>query len=499
MPKIRSAVLIVIVIIIIAIIIVLENPFRERVEIKADEGTNIGNKIPDISFIDLEGKEVKLSDFRGENLIINSWAAWCPFCINEMPRLQKASDENDITILFIHRTKTEPEQTARSYIQDFQNRGTPITDPVLLDPEDNFYTTFFGFGMPVSLFVDKSGIIKDKKNGDMTEEEIIQRIERNFGESEKEPEAEILEPSKQERLSYRIENNIVTFEDSVKVNRNLMVVACFGGKDCIPSIDNPKFISAEEAGWLPDEEFGLGIVHKGEARFYPFRILVSHEIVNDFIQGDPILISYCPLCFTGVAFERRIDGEAVEFGVSGKLYNSELVMYDRKTDSYWPQSLARAVQGPLIGTELKKLITDTVKWGNWRKVHPNTKVLSKDTGFGRNYDGSNPYGEEGNFLSIQVGESFDDTLERPVDTRVPRYEVVYGIEINGKFKAYKKSDLENLGVIEDTLGGENITIEFDQELESARAFTESGDQILVETLFWFAWAAFHPETEVFKT
>ena len=168
-------------------------------------------------------------------------------------------------------------------------------------------------------------------------------------------------------------------------------------------------------------------------------------------------------------------------------------MYDRKTDSYWPQTLGKAVVGPSTGKALKKIPTDTVKWGDWRKVHPDTKVLSKDTGFLRNYDGSNPYGRKGDFTDINLRFPLENE-----DKRLDAYEIVYGIELNGKFKAYKKYDLETKLKIEDNVGGEKITIEFDKELKSAKAYKESGDQIVADTLFWFAWAAFHPETEVFK-
>src|SRR3989338_7669133 len=228
-------------------------------------------------------------------------------------------------------------------------------------------------------------------------------------------------------------------------------------------------------------------------RFYPFRILVCHEIVNDFIQNDPILVTYCPLCFTGIGFIREIDNETVEFGVSGKLYNSELVMYDRKTDSYWPQTLGKAVLGPSIGKTIKKIPTDTVKWGDWKKVHSDTEVLSKDTGFSRNYDGSNPYGEKGDFTDINLQFPIENK-----DSRLNDYEIVYGIELNGKFKAYKKSDLEQISKIEDAIGEEKIIIEFDKSLKSARAYKDDNEQLTVDTLFWFAWAAFHPETEVYK-
>src|SRR3989338_3702923 len=152
-------------------------------------------------------------------------------------------------------------------------------------------------------------------------------------------------------------------------------------------------------------------------------------------------------------------------------------MYDRETDSYWPQTLGKAVLGPSTGKVLKKIPTDTVKWGDWRASHPDTKVLSRDTGFIRRYDGSNPYGAKGDFTDINLRFPLENE-----DSRLDAYEIVYGMEINNKYKAYKKSDLENTLRIEDTLGGENIVIEFDKQLESAKAYKESGERIVIDTL-----------------
>lgn len=480
------------VIIIIGAILVLQNPFAPpAVEfVSPEEGTGVGKKLPSFSLQSPEGNEVPLSDFKGQNLIINAWAAWCPFCIAEMPDLQAAADEHDdVTVLFVHRTKTEPFSVGQPFLEDFEAEGTPITDPILLDPDDSFYSTFFGLGMPVSLFVNKEGVIKFKKVGPMDVNEIRDNIEKYFRATSS---GGAPPPSGDE---------IQTLADGTKFiihpSKFLSGGPPKGGIGVpigIPAIaeDQVKLISVAEANeWLPDEELGLGIVHKGEARFYPFRILVSHEIANDNIQGDPVLITYCPLCFTGISFIREIDGEAVQFGVSGKLINSELVMYDQKTSSYWPQTLGKAVVGPLTGTVLQKLPTDTVKWGNWKQAHPDTFVLSRDTGFFNNYNGFNPYGEDGNFLSI--GLQFP--LEHR-DNRLPDQEVVYGIEVDGNFKAYTKADMEKLGTVEDTLGGKSVRVEFDQELESAKAFVEE-EPIIVETLFWFAWAAFHPDTELY--
>lgn len=150
-------------------------------------------------------------------------------------------------------------------------------------------------------------------------------------------------------------------------------------KDGIPSIDNPKFVPLSEADrWIEDNELVLAIIYKGVKRVYPLQILVWHEIVNDTIAGDPILITYCPLCGSGIAYRRSLDGEAVEFGTTGKLYNSNLVMYDRKTDTWWTQIDGKAIVGEMTGGKLTEVSIDTVIWGEWKKGHPDSEVLSRD-------------------------------------------------------------------------------------------------------------------------
>jgi len=438
-------------------------------------GISIGKTAPDFQLQSLEGKSVKLSDFRGKNIVLNFWASWCPPCREEMPEFQRIYTENSDSLVVIGVNLQESRESAEAFIKKLG-----ITFPILLDPNAQVKDRYNVFTQPVTYFIDANGKIVDKKFGPLTTEEINEKIAKM---------------NVKNTASASFENQeIKTLPDGTKYIIHPDKFLSGGpGKDGIPSIDNPKFTSAKDGDWVPDEELGLGIVHKNEARFYPFRILVYHEIVNDFIQNDPVLVTYCPLCFTGIGFISEIDNEPVEFGVSGKLYNSELVMYDRKTDSYWPQSLGKAVLGPSTGKTIKKIPTDTVKWGDWKKVHPDTKVLSKDTGFLRSYDGSNPYGKKGDFTDINLQFPLENE-----DKRIAAYEIVYGIEINGEFKAYKKSDLEKQIKIEDNFGGEKIIIEFDKDLKSAKAFKESGDQIVSETLFWFAWAAFHPETELYK-
>jgi len=199
-------------------------------------------------------------------------------------------------------------------------------------------------------------------------------------------------------------------------------------------IDNPAFVSPDEADkWIKDNELVLVINYRGVQRVYPFQILVWHEIVNDRIAVDPVLITYCPLCGSGIAYSRSIDGEAVTFGTTGKLYNSNLVMYDRKTNTYWSQIDGRAIYGKLTGEKLKPLPVDTVIWGNWKKYHKKFSVLDRKTGYSRPY-GNDPYG---NYYTA-------DTLFFPVENESSSLHpkaVIYGIDVEGIYKAYPDSSL----------------------------------------------------------
>jgi hypothetical protein len=184
-----------------------------------------------------------------------------------------------------------------------------------------------------------------------------------------------------------LENTIMELRDGTKYLLHPSNILSGGPpKDGIPSIDNPKFQPAEEVFWLNDDDLVLGLNYIGTVKAYPHRILNWHEIVNDFAGNERVLITYCPLCRTGIAFKPVVKGKEIEFGTSGKLYNSELVMYDRLTDSYWPQTLGMAVVGEATGQILEKIPLDTVRWADWKKVHPDTMVLRKPSGSIRDYD-----------------------------------------------------------------------------------------------------------------
>lgn len=134
-------------------------------------------------------------------------------------------------------------------------------------------------------------------------------------------------------------------------------------RDGIPALVNPVFVSAEKATFLRDGDRVLGLVGNRESKAYPIKILNWHELVNDWIDDHPILITYCPLCGTGIAFERQIDQNPVIFGVSGLLYQSDLLMYDRETESLWSQIAMKAIAGPLTGARLQPLFLEHTTWG----------------------------------------------------------------------------------------------------------------------------------------
>ena len=199
--------------------------------------------------------------------------------------------------------------------------------------------------------------------------------------------------------------------------------------DGIPSIDLPTFTTVSGAdGWLEPDDLLIVLTHKGIERGYPFRILTHHEIVNDTVGGDPIVVTYCPLCGSGIAYERTIDCEPVEFGTSGLLFNSNLVMYDRRTRSLWMQIGGQAVLGSMSGQWLTPIAVDVVRWEEWSAHHPDAEILDQGFGF-RDYS-YDPYD----------GYDADYSVWFPVqnveDGRFHPKAVIFGIEAGGIHKAY---------------------------------------------------------------
>ncbi|MDZ7691931.1 MAG: DUF3179 domain-containing protein [Balneolaceae bacterium] len=218
----------------------------------------------------------------------------------------------------------------------------------------------------------------------------------------------------------------------------------------MPSIDNPEFVPVDGAqSWITYSEPVIAVEYQGEARAYPLQVLIWHEIVNDRIQGKPILVTFCPLCYSAIVFDRRVDGEVIAFGVSGFLRHSDMIMYDRKTESLWQQFTGKALIGDYVGTRLNQINSQIISFAQFRNSYPNGKVLSRNTGHDRPY-GNNPYA------------GYDDINNTPfVDTDtegLPPMEKVIGVRVGDATKAYPYSITQKQKIIHDTVTDTSIVV-----------------------------------------
>lgn len=317
-------------------------------------------------------------------------------------------------------------------------------------------------------------------------------------------------------------------------------------KDGIPAIDAPKFQSTREADeWLNDREPVVFVQVGDDARAYPIQILIWHEIVNDTVGGEPLLVTFCPLCNTAIAFKRTFDGQVLDFGTTGRLRYSNLIMYDRQTETWWQQATGDAIAGELTGAQLEFYPASMISWADFKDLHPDGKVLSRDTGHPRDY-GRNPY------------FGYDDINQSPflfsgtTPDQLPPMARVLTVDLNGEAVAYPYDVLSELKVINDKVGGEDIvvfwaegtasaldtsSIPAGREVGSAVAYsraldgttldfefkdgkildTQTGSEWNIFGLaiggelkgrqltpvvsinhFWFSWAAFKPETRIYQ-
>jgi len=259
-------------------------------------------------------------------------------------------------------------------------------------------------------------------------------------------------------------------------------------KDGIPAITKPHLIEVQHAHYLRPGDRVIGVVDGQEARAYPLRILNYHEIVNDRIGQTPIAVTYCPLCDSAAVFDRRTKLGEREFGVSGLLYNSNVLMYDRseETESLWSQLKTDGVTGPAADVQLKSLPLELTTWKEWVARHPNTKVLSTDTGHRRDYS-TNPY--RGYFLQPQLMFPVSATSDR-----LAVKEKVLGVWTGSTARAYPYAAFSRENPrVEDQLDGRKVVIEFNPDAQSVRV-VEADDDVQWMYSLWFAWYAFRPHT-----
>lgn len=302
--------------------------------------------------------------------------------------------------------------------------------------------------------------------------------------------------------------------------------------DGIPSIDEPAFVPAGQADFLRDDDIVFGLLVDGQPRAYPQLVLVWHEIVNDVAAGEPISVTYCPLTGSVVGF--RPHAGIAQFGTSGSLVNSNLLMYDRTHESHWPQILGQAIDGPQRGEELEEFPLEWTTWQRWRDTFPHTRVLSAETGFVRRY-GEDPYGS---YNPIGGYYAEGSSAMFPIMHRDDRHDpkaVFFGAKLGGARLAVSKHRAVSQQAVAAELGGTPVVFLHDPQLATARAFRAEADgatlelgpagtpgeyadrrggavwdswgspvtgtdlpltRVLSYDVMWFAWVAFFPDTAV---
>ncbi len=275
-------------------------------------------------------------------------------------------------------------------------------------------------------------------------------------------------------------------------------------KDGIPALEASRFTRANDVDWIGEREPVIVVEIAGETRAYPIQILMWHEIANDQIGDVPIAVTFCPLCNTAIVFDRRLGGKVYSFGTTGKLRDSDLVMYDRQTESWWQQFSGEALVGELVGKKLEQLPARTVGWMEFRAEHPTALVLSRDTGFVRDY-GRNPYA---GYDSIDSSPIFATRNED--DDRLPPKERVVYVEIGDEafalpFSSFAKEptvtiDTDRGDVVVRWTGGVSSALDgpgiaSGREVGSATV-TLDGRPVPFHEPFWFAVAAVRPDVDI---
>jgi hypothetical protein len=293
-------------------------------------------------------------------------------------------------------------------------------------------------------------------------------------------------------------------------------------KDGIPSIDNPSFVAPDAADFLNPGDPVFGVAHGGDVKAYPQKILAQHEIVNDHLDGTPVSVTYCPLTGTVQGFER---GDTT-FGVSGRLINNNLVMYDRATEAWWPQILATSIPGPWNKdpeiTSLQEFRLVWTTWKRWQSRHPDTQVLSTETGHAKNY-GRDPYGG----YNPRRGYYDTDRLLFPAlsdDDRYDRKTVVMGARTPDGAAAFLKNSLRERNLMEGKIGEAPTLAVYDPGLDTAYVYLnpdgatfeyDDGGVVAADgtshdpdalpltrvhtfDAMWFAWAGYYPDTNVYE-
>jgi hypothetical protein len=261
------------------------------------------------------------------------------------------------------------------------------------------------------------------------------------------------------------------------------------GRDGIKSVDSPGFAARDAVDWVAGPNPVLGVAVGEEAHAYPVHVMDYHQIVNDEIVGTPLVVSYDPLAGVPRAFDARVDGRRLRFGVSGLLYNHNFLLYDRETESLWLQFTGEAISGPLAGKRLAPLRIRQERYSTWLSRHPNTRVLER------------PFPKQIDYRYTPFKAYIvQDAALFPVKAKDPRFhakEMVCGVVVDGKPRAYLGSLLTAAGgEIDDEVAGRKLHVAYDTE--EAVFMWDVPDDVEVVEAYWLAWKAFHPDTSVWE-
>ena len=244
-------------------------------------------------------------------------------------------------------------------------------------------------------------------------------------------------------------------------------------KDGIPSIDEPSFISQQQAeDWLGPNEPVIVLAEETEARAYPLQILMWHEIVNDEIAGRPVSVTFCPLCNASIVFDRELDGTVYDFGTTGRLRRSDMIMYDRQTESWWQQFVGEAIVGELTGKKLRQIPSQIVAFNTFRRYYPDGVVLSRDTGHSRRY-GQNPY------------TGYDDINSTPflyrgeIDDRLPPMERVLSVQYKADTLLFALTTLREAKIVNTRFADKPLAVFAFETMNSALDQQSIADSRLV--------------------
>lgn len=487
------------------------------------------NLAPDFALETLDGLVIQLSELLGQKVILNFWASWCAPCRAEMPDFERIHREygDRATVLGIN--IQEDRQTIERFLHE-----VPVSYPILLDPKGAAVRAYRVIAQPATYWIDEQGRIVEQKFGAYTRAELERRVREFVSNLTPQPPSLLVGDGPGERSENILRGNLfekyfsqydleqlgiesdpsrVTYVADLDLN--LLDLGC-PARDCIPSIDRPEFETPTEASrWLKPTDLVVSVAYNGVTKAYPVKILNWHEIVNDDFNGEPLAVTFCPLCNSALVFRRPIvDGKSLEFGVSGRLYKSDLVMYDRQTASFWSQIEGRAIIGPLAGTRLEYVPTEMTTWQKWQELHSVAWVLARPTVYtavgGQPGRPKQSQSEEpqaawrgqatrpqlidpsGATLSQEFLRDYDvdpyswyktdnaNTFGTPFDDeRLGAKTTIWGLELNGAAKAYLPEAVAAWGALNDELGGEPLLVLWDGERQMIQFFLRSlGEHVL---------------------